>query len=211
MSVLNIDLSEYDAMRSHTKELEEQVKELKEQVQGLKDGSKVILRKETVVESFYSDLPYKRYIPGENKYVPEKSRRTIETSESFVGFEDVRLKVEEHMKAEVERSIKQRNEAIARYEERKAALDKEYEEKHEALDKKYSDISKAAEKKWENDLNSLERRKNCCMRTIRQVQDIAERAQKILANSWIRKKDVEEMMSQIIHSCDESINWHEEA
>nr|DAH17205.1 MAG TPA: hypothetical protein [Bacteriophage sp.] len=30
MSVLNIDLSEYDAMRSHTKELEEQVKELKE-------------------------------------------------------------------------------------------------------------------------------------------------------------------------------------
>lgn len=121
MSVLNIDLSEYDAMRSHTKELEEQVKELKEQVHGLKDGSKVILRKETVVESFCSDLPYKRYIPGENKYVPETSRRTIETSESFVGFEDVRLKVEEHMKAEAERSIKQRNEAIARYEERKAA------------------------------------------------------------------------------------------
>lgn len=211
MSVLNIDLSEYDAMRSHTKELEEQVKELKEQVKGLKDGSKVILRKETVIESFCSDLPYSRYIPEELKYVSEKSRRTIERSESFVGFEDVRLKVEEHMKAEVERSIKQRNEAIACYEERKAALDKEYEEKHEALDKRYSDISKAAEKKWEDDLNSLERRKNCCMRTIRQVQDIAERAQKTLANSWIRKKDVEEMMSQIIHSCDESINWHEEA
>ena len=83
------------------------------------------------------------------------------------------------MKAEAERSIKQRNEAIARYEERKAALDKEYEEKHAALDKKYSDISKAAEKKWEDDLNSLERRKNCCMRTIRQVQDIAESSENI--------------------------------
>ena len=180
-------------------------------MQGLKDGSKVILRKETVVESFCSDLPYKRYIPGENKYVPETSRRTIETSESFVGFEDVRLKVEEHMKDEVERSIKQRNEAIARYEEKEAALDKVYEEKHALLEKKYSDISHASEKKLENNLNSLERRKNCCMRTIRNVQDLAEKAQKRLLNSWIRKKDVEEMMSQIIHSCDESINWHEEA
>lgn len=169
MSVLNIDLSEYDAMISHTKELEEQVKELKEQVQGFKDGSKVILRKETVIESVCSDLPY-------SGYAPEKFRRTIERSESFVGFEDVRLK----------RSVLLQI-------------------------KKYSDISKAAEKKWEDDLNSLERRKNCCMRTIRQVQDIAERAQKILTSSWIRKKDVEEMMSQIIHSCDESINWHEEA
>lgn len=209
MSVLNIDLSEYDAMRSHTKELEEQVKELKEQVKGLKDGSKVILRKETVIESVCTDLPYSRYIPGEDKYVPEKSRRTIETSESFVGFEDVRLKVEEHMKAEVERSIKQRDEAIARYEEKKAALDNVYKEKHAALEKKYSDISHAVEKKWEDDLNSLERRKNGCMRTIRNVQDLAERAQKILVNSWIRKKDVEAMMSQIIHCCDESINWNE--
>ena len=69
MSVLNIDLSVYDAMRSHTKELEEQVKELKEQVKVLKDGSKVILRKETVIESFCSDLPY-------SGYAPEKSRRT---------------------------------------------------------------------------------------------------------------------------------------
>ena len=85
MSVLNIDLSEYDAMISHTKELEEQVKELKEQVQGFKDGSKVILRKETVIESVCSDLPY-------SGYAPEKFRRTIERSESFVGFEDVRLK-----------------------------------------------------------------------------------------------------------------------
>lgn len=119
MSVLNIDLSEYDAMRSHTKELEEQVKELKEQVKGLKNGSKVILRKEIVIESVCSDIPFKHYVPEENKYVPEKSRRIIETSESFVGFEDVRLKVEEHMKDEVERSIKQRNEAIARYEEKR--------------------------------------------------------------------------------------------
>nr|DAH17204.1 MAG TPA: hypothetical protein [Bacteriophage sp.] len=180
-------------------------------MKGLKNGSKVILRKEIVIESVCSDIPFKHYVPEENKYVPEKSRRIIETSESFVGFEDVRLKVEEHMKDEVERSIKQRNEAIARYEEKKAALDKVYEEKHALLEKKYSDISKAAEKKWEDDLNSLERRKNGCMRTIRNVQDLAEKAQKILLNSWIRKKDVEEMMSQIIHSCDESINWHEEA
>lgn len=220
MSVLNIDLSEYDAMRSHTKELEEQVKELKEQVKGLKDGSKVILRKETVIESVCTDLPFKHYIPEENRCVPEKSRRTIETSESFVGFEDVRLKVEEHMKAEVERSIKQRNEAIARYEEKNAALykeykgkedalEKEYKGKEDALEKEYKEKSDKLDKKWIDIRNGLEKRVNGSMRTVRYVQGIAEKAQKDLANSFIRKKGVEAMMSDIIHECDKCINWNE--
>lgn len=50
MAVVNVDLSEYDAIRKRNSELEEQVKELKKLNDSLKQGAKVILRKETVVE-----------------------------------------------------------------------------------------------------------------------------------------------------------------
>ena len=49
MAVVNVDLSEYDAIRKRNSELEEQVKELKKLNDSLKQGAKVILRKETVV------------------------------------------------------------------------------------------------------------------------------------------------------------------
>lgn len=48
MAVVNVDLSEYDAIRKRNSELEEQVKELKKLNDSLKQGAKVILRKETV-------------------------------------------------------------------------------------------------------------------------------------------------------------------
>lgn len=50
MAIVNVDLSEYDAIRKRNSELEEQVKELKKLNDSLKQGAKVILRKETVVE-----------------------------------------------------------------------------------------------------------------------------------------------------------------
>lgn len=63
MAVVNVDLSEYDAIRKRNSELEEQVKELKKLNESLKGGSKVILRKETVVierffrkRSLYDDM-----------------------------------------------------------------------------------------------------------------------------------------------------------
>ena len=49
MAVVNVDLSEYDAIRKRNSELEEQVKELKKLNESLKSGSKVILRKETTL------------------------------------------------------------------------------------------------------------------------------------------------------------------
>lgn len=96
MAIVNVDLSEYDALRNRAKELEEQNKELKEQVKGLKSGSKVIIRTvEDVDGEFY---PYGRI---------KKCKRII--SESYVGFEDVRLKVEEAMKDDINLSINYRN------------------------------------------------------------------------------------------------------
>lgn len=51
MALVNVDLSEYDAIRNRVSELEEQVKELKEDNASLKQNAKVILRKETVIET----------------------------------------------------------------------------------------------------------------------------------------------------------------
>lgn len=57
MAIVNVDLSEYDAIRKRNSELEEQVKELKKLNDSLKQGAKVILRKEVVVETASSIEP----------------------------------------------------------------------------------------------------------------------------------------------------------
>ena len=44
MAIVNVDLSEYDAIRKRNSELEEQVKELKNLNDSLKQGAKVIQR-----------------------------------------------------------------------------------------------------------------------------------------------------------------------
>lgn len=78
MAVVNIDLSEYDAIRKRNSELEEQVKELKKLNESLKGGSKVILRKETVLEH-ETDVP--GYGPaGLPTYKRRESRDVIEST-----------------------------------------------------------------------------------------------------------------------------------
>lgn len=122
MAVVNVDLSEYDAIRKRNSELEEQVKELKKLNDSLKQGAKVILRKETVVvertlrrRSFFDEM---NNFQQENDGFDE-NRRTIKSSESYVNFEDVRLKVEHAMQNEVKRSINDRDcKAKAYYDKR---------------------------------------------------------------------------------------------
>ena len=151
MAVVNVDLSEYDAIRKRNSELEEQVKELKKLNDSLKQGAKVILRKETVVvertlrrRSFFDEM---HDLPQENDGFDE-NRRTIKSSESYVNFEDVRLKVEQAMQDEIKRSIHDRDyerQAYARdrdgleevYDGMKADLKKTYEKKEKDLEEKY--------------------------------------------------------------------------
>ena len=109
MAVVNVDLSEYDAIRKRNSELEEQVKELKKLNDSLKQGAKVILRKETVVEVNVPRQRLGRFEPGFDMEEKPTTRRTIESSESYVNFEDVRLKVEQAMQDEVKRSINDRD------------------------------------------------------------------------------------------------------
>ena len=125
MAIVNVDLSEYDAIRKRNSELEEQVKELKKLNDSLKQGAKVILRKETVVvertlrrRSFFDEM---NNFQQENDGFDE-NRRTIKSSESYVNFEDVRLKVEQAMQDEVNRSIHDRNLEKQAYAEMKNKL-----------------------------------------------------------------------------------------
>ncbi len=175
MAIVNVDLSEYDAIRKRNSELEEQVKELKKLNESLKQGAKVILRKETVVvkqpllrRSFFDemhDLP-----PQENDGFDE-DRRTIKSSESYVNFEDVRLKVENAMQDEVKRSIYDRdcerrayadekNKLDGKYNGMKADLKKTYEQKAKDLEAAYQDKERDLREKYASMTGDFETEKN---------------------------------------------------
>ena len=121
MAIVNIDLSEYDAVRKRNSELEEQVRELKKLNESLKSGSKVILRKEIVVERNV-DVPTYDHITGLPTYKQHMCRDVVESSESYVNFEDVRLKVEQAMQDEINRSIHERDLEKQAYAEMKNKL-----------------------------------------------------------------------------------------
>lgn len=127
MAVVNVDLSEYDAIRKRNSELEEQVKELKKLNESLKVGSKVIFRKETIL---IFDKPRTLW---DDYNDDEPQRRTVESSESYINFEDVRLKVEQAMQVEVNRSIHDRNMEKQAYAYKKNKLDNEYKNKERKL------------------------------------------------------------------------------
>lgn len=136
MAVVNIDLSEYDAIRKRNSELEEQVKELKKLNESLKSGSKVILRKETVVEREVEIPSYddRTLMPT---YKRRMCRNVVEYSESYVNFEDVRLKVEQAMNDEINRSIHERDSERQSYADAKSKLDNEYNLKKADLENEY--------------------------------------------------------------------------
>ena len=159
MAIVNVDLSEYDAIRKRNSELEEQVKELKKLNDSLKQGAKVILRKETVVEVNVPRPRYGRFEPDFDMEEKPTTRRTIESSESYVNFEDVRLKVENAMQNEVKRSIYDRdcerrayadekNKLDGKYNGMKADLKKTYEQKEKDLEAVYKDKERDLREKY---------------------------------------------------------------
>lgn len=174
MAIVNVDLSEYDAIRKRNSELEEQVKELKKLNDSLKDGAKVVLRKETVViertlrrRSFFDEM---NNLPQENDTINE-NKRTIASSESYVNFEDVRLKVEQAMQDEVKRSIYERdcerrayadekNKLDGKYNGMKADLKKTYEQKAKDLEAAYQDKERDLREKYASMIGDFETEKN---------------------------------------------------
>lgn len=184
MAIVNVDLSEYDAIRKRNSELEEQVKELKKLNDSLKQGAKVILRKETVVEVNVPRSRYGRFEPGFDMEEKPTTRRTIESSESYVNFEDVRLKVENAMQDEVKRSIHDRdcerrayadekNKLDGKYNGMKADLKKTYEQKKKDLEAVYQDKERDLREKYASMTGEFEANK---LRILNKLPKIATMA-----------------------------------
>lgn len=145
MAVVNVDLSEYDAIRKRNSELEEQVKELKKLYDSLKQGTKVIIRKETVVEREV-DIPSYSPLTGLPTSKRCVHRDRVESSESYVNFEDVRFKVEQAMQDKINRSIHDRDCERQSYADAKSKLDNEYNLKKADLEKEYKNKAEDLER-----------------------------------------------------------------
>lgn len=204
MAVVNVDLSEYDAIRKRNSELEEQVKELKELNESLKGGSKVILRKETVVEYYeIEENPYRqiRGIGGLGEICePRNVRRTIESSGSFVNFEDVRLKVEQAMQDEVNRSIHDRDCERQSYADAKSKLDNEYNLKKADLEKKYKNKAEDLEEEYHRKECDFESEKLRILNLLPNIRKLAEELHDDLNNRFFKPKHAIELANSIINT-----------
>jgi hypothetical protein len=228
MAVVNVDYSEFETLKNRVKELEETVKEKDKTIASLKDGSRVIIRKELQIEYETFSEPFRRLrgIDKDPLYSQDdKPRRTVETSESYLGFEDVRLKVEEHMKNEVKRSIQQRDESRANYDssvqrynekvkmldankkslkdkyaQKEANLISEYKEKGKALEADYLAKGKEYKRQLEIDYNNYIKK----AARLLSISDSAKEALSLLnANRFFKPKGVESILANIIQKCED--------
>lgn len=228
MAIVNVDYSEFETLKNRVKELEETVKEKDKTIASLKEGSRVIIRKEVQIEYERFSDPFRRMrgIDKDSLYSQdEKPRRTVETSESYIGFEDVRLKVEEHMKEEVKRSIQQRDESRANYDssvqkynekekkldakeksledkyaQKEADLISEYKEKDKALEADYLAKGKAYKQQLDADYKISMKKAN----RLPSIKESAKEALSLLnANRFFKPKGVESILEKIIQKCED--------
>lgn len=206
MAVVNVDYSEFETLKNRVKELEETVKEKDKTIASLKDSSRVIIRKEVQVEYERFSDPFRRMggIDKDPLYSQDdKPRHTIETSESYLGFEDVRLKVEEQMKDEIKRSIKQRDDSRESYEssvQEYKEKEKKLDEKEKALEAAYLDKGKAYKRQLEADYKSY---KNQAGRLPLINKNAKEALSLLNANRFFKPKGVESILAQIIQKCEQ--------
>ena len=204
MAVVNVDYSEFETLKNRVKELEETVKEKDKTIASLKDGSRVIIRKEVQVE--YERYAFDRINGSQTDPFfsrDDKPRHTIETSESYLGFEDVRMKVEEQMKDEVKRSIKQRDDSRESYEssvQEYKEKEKKLDEKEKALEAAYLDKGKAYKRQLEADYKSY---KNQAGRLPLINKNAKEALSLLNANRFFKPKGVESILAQIIQKCEQ--------
>lgn len=194
MAVVNVDLSEYDAIRKRNSELEEQVKELKKLNESLKSDSKVILRKETTL---LFTKPRTLWDDYEND---EPQRKTIDSSESYVNFEDVRLQVEQAMQDEINRSIHDRNMEKQAYADRKNKLDNEYNGKKADLKKVYEKKAKELEEEYHRKECDFESEKLRILNLLPEINKLATELHDDLVKRFFMPKHAVELAESIINT-----------
>lgn len=194
MAVVNVDLSEYDAIRKRNSELEEQVKELKKLNESLKSGSKVILRKETTL---LFNKPRTLWDDDEDD---EPQRKTIESSESYINFEDVRLKVEQAMQDEVNRSINDRNLEKQAYAEMKNKLVNEQLGMKSNLQKEYEKKAKDLEEEYHRKECDFESEKLRILNLLPKINKLATELHDDLVKRFFMPKHAVELAEAIINT-----------
>lgn len=192
MAVVNVDLSEYDAIRKRNSELEEQVKELKKLNESLKGGSKVILRKETTL---LFNKP--RTLWGDDED-DEPQRKTIESSESHINFEDVRLKVEQAMQDEVKRSIHDRDCERQAYASGRNKLEDKYNGMMADLKKTYEKKEKDLEEKYHRKECDFESEKLRILNLLPNIRKLADELHYDLNKRFFKPKHAIELANSII-------------
>ena len=197
MAVVNVDLSEYDAIRKRNSELEEQVKELKKLNESLKIGSKVILRKETVVEREV-DVPSYSHRTMLPTYERRMSRDRVESSESYVNFEDVRLKVEQAMKDEINRSIHNRDKERQFYSDARSKLDNEYNLKKVELEKEYKNKAEDLERNYQCKVRDFESEKQRILNLLPTINKLATELRDDLVKRFFMPKHAFKLAETII-------------
>ena len=203
MAVVNVDLSEYDAIRKRNSELEEQVKELKKLNESLKQGAKVILRNEVVIEtvSLIEPDPWRdSQIIGFHEDVCTSNKRIVKSSESYVNFEDVRLKVENAMQDEVKRSIHDRDCERQSYADAKSKLDNEYNLKKADLEKEYKNKAEDLERDNHRKECDFESEKLRILNLLPNIRKLAEELHDDLNNRFFKPKHAIELANSIINT-----------
>lgn len=199
MAIVHIDLSEYDAVRKRNSELEEQVKELKRLNDSLKQGAKVILRKETVVEREV-EIPSYDHRTLQPTYKRCKNRDIVEYSESYVNFEDVRLKAEQAMKDEVERSIHERDIEKQAYAKTKNMLVNEQIEMKSNLQKEYEKKAKDLEEEYHRKECDFESEKLRILNLLTKINKLATELHDDLVKRFFMPKHAVELAESIINT-----------
>ncbi len=199
MAVVNVDLSEYDAIRKRNSELEEQVKELKKLNDSLKQGAKVIIRKETVVEREVDTPSYS--LTGLPTYKRSTHRDRVEFSESYVNFEDVRFKVEQTMQEEIYRSIHNRDCERQSYADAKSKLDNEYNLKKADLEKEYKNKAEDLERSYQRKVCDFESEKQRILNLLPKINKLATELRDDLVKRFFMPKHAIELAESIINIC----------
>lgn len=171
MAMVQVDLSEYDMLREAKDKAEKRVKELEEDIKGLKDKSRVIIHTKYKVKSNPINISAAaRTIVNMSRYLPYLSIEDVEKvlisskkiiytdidtdstneSEQLIGFDDVRVMVENKYKKELEDAINYYRESEESYHKLKdSAYDEVRKDYEDSIKKNESINAKLKEEKKE--------------------------------------------------------------
>ena len=81
--------------------------------------------------------------------------KEIVVSENYINFEDVRVKIEDKMKEDVEASIRFHNEQAENYSRKANSLESEYSEKKSKLEQEYEEKKGKLDEKFGNEIKNI--------------------------------------------------------